>query len=573
MEGRRLKERLRSRRVELLLFALLWLTYGYFYQTAQHNEAARFDQLRSLLEEHTLAIDTFAYNTADVIEYVRDGQKHIYPAKAPGTTFLAAAPFWLSMQLLRPFNRSPALYWHLVAYFTIILTTGLLSALSAVVMYRALVDLTHDPQSALLAVIALWLGSISFPFSTLFFSHQQVASLLVCAFAILLKLRTRNVSDSPRFTSALLLLAGFLLGFSVTCEYPAALLATLLALYFAFRLWHLEASVTLKVQAAAVFVVGIGAGLSLLAIYNLAAFGRLLYTPYQELGVGGGHEMFRTHAQGLVGVSWPGLPQFLDVLAEITVRPLRGLMYVGVEGGVLYACSPVLWLAVPGLVFMARRGGLRAETVLCGVAILAYFTFNACYGDSIVFWGGGASVGPRHIIPVLPFVAVPLAFAVQRLRVLFYPLVLLSIFFMLLATAVEPRAPYSPANPWKGVYLPAYLEGRFALADDGLFRPGEKLTANSTAFNLAKLAGVPGSWQLAPLMVVWFLLAAALLRQTQRLDDSSTSRTRWQARTALVVLGAYTALIAAAPTILEPDVAAIAGRRPEAPASQESVDR
>ena len=56
MEGRRLKDRLRSRRVELLLFALLWLTYGYFYQTAQHNEAARFDQLRSVLEEQTFAI-------------------------------------------------------------------------------------------------------------------------------------------------------------------------------------------------------------------------------------------------------------------------------------------------------------------------------------------------------------------------------------------------------------------------------------------------------------------------------------------------------------------------------------
>jgi hypothetical protein len=129
-------------------------------------------------------------------------------------------------------------------------------------------------------------------------------------------------------------------------------------------------------------------------------------------------------------------------------------MYVGVEDGVLYACSPVLWLAVPGLVFMARRGGLRAETALCGIAILAYFTFNACYGNSIVFWGGGASVGPRHIIPVLPFVAVPLAFAVQRVRVLFYPLVLVSIFYMLLATAVEPRAPYAPANPWKGSICP-----------------------------------------------------------------------------------------------------------------------
>jgi hypothetical protein len=157
----------KERRVELLLFGLLWLTYTYFYQSAQHNEAARFDQVRSVLEEHTFAIDTFVFNTADVVEYVRDGRKHFYPAKAPGTTFLAAAPFWLWAQLLRPFDLSPALYWHLVAYFTTILTTGLLSALSAVVMYRTLAGLTNDPYSAFLAVIAVWLGSIS---------HQQVAS-------------------------------------------------------------------------------------------------------------------------------------------------------------------------------------------------------------------------------------------------------------------------------------------------------------------------------------------------------------------------------------------------------------
>jgi hypothetical protein len=542
---------LRSRRVELLLFGLLWLTYGYFYQSAQQNEAARFDQVRSVLEEHTFAIDSYRYNTADVVEYVSNGRKHIYPAKAPGTTFLAAAPFWLSMQLLRLFDLSAAWYWHLVAYFTTILTTGLLSALSAVVMYRALVGLTNDPRSAFLAVITVWLGSISFPFSTLFLGHQQVASQLVFAFAVLLMLRRRDVSRSPRQSAALLLLAGFLLGFSVTSEYPSAILVGLLALYFAFRLWHVDASARLKVQLGVAFIIGMAAGVSLLAIYNLAVFGRLVYTPYQQLGAGGGHEMFRTHGQGLVGVRWPGLPQFLDVLAEITVKPLRGLLYVGFEDGGLFACSPVLWLAIPALVFLTRRDGLRAEAILCAVAILAYFTFNACYGDSIVFWGGGASVGPRHIIPVLPFAAVPLSVGVRRLKVLFYPLVLLSMFYMLLATAVEPRTPYSPANPWKGIYLPAYLEGRFALADDGLFYPREKLTADSTAFNLAKLAGVPGRWQLAPLMLVWFLFGAALLKETKPVEGGAAATSRWPARTGTAVLGIYTAAIAFAPVVLE----------------------
>ena len=546
-----IRELLRSRRAELVLFLLLWLTYAYFYQSSQHNEAARFDQVRSLLEEHTLAIDTFAYNTADVIEYVRDGEKHVYPAKAPGTTFLAAAPFWLSSQLLRPFDLTPALYWHLVAYFTTILTSGLLSAVSGVVMYRILAEITRDPRASALAVVAVWLGSIIFPFSTLFFSHQQVAAQLVLAFGVLLHVRLREVPASRLRRVGPVIAAGFLLGFSVASEYPSAILAGLLGAYFAFVLWHVERARSDKVQLGLAFAAGLVLGLSLLAIYNLAAFGRVVYTPYQELAAGGGHEMFRKHSQGLVGVSWPGMAQFREVLAEITVRPQRGLLYLGVDDGGVFACSPVLWLAIPGLVLLALRRGFRAEAALCATMIVAYLTFNACYGDSIVFWGGGASVGPRHVIPVLPFVAIPLCVGLRPLKVLFYPLAMISVFYMLLATAVEPRTPYRPVNPWSGMYLPAYLEGRFALADDGLFYPGEKVTENSTAFNLAKLAGVPGRWQLAPLMAMWFVLGAMLLRETDRLATVGTPAPRSSGRVATSVLAAYTALIAVAPPVLE----------------------
>ena len=112
-------------------------------------------------------------------------------------------------------------------------------------------------------------------------------------------------------------------------------------------------------------------------------------------------------------------------------------MYLGVEDGGVFACSRVLWLALPGLVLLALRRGFRAEAALCATMIVAYLTFNACYGDSIVFWGGGASVGPRHLIPVLPFVAIPLCVGLRPLKVLFYPLVMISVFYMLLATAVE----------------------------------------------------------------------------------------------------------------------------------------
>jgi hypothetical protein len=150
---------------------------------------------------------------------------------------------------------------------------------------------------------------------------------------------------------------------------------------------------------------------------------------------------------------------------------------------------------------------------------------------------------------MLPFVAIPLAFIVRRLALLFYPLLMLSVFYMLLATAVEPRTPYRPVNAWSGLYLPAYLEGRFATADDGLFHPRELVTANSTAFNLAKLAGVPGPWQLAPLMIVWFSLGASLVGTLRRSEKRNVGTRGRGAVWEVSALAAYTALVGLAPVI------------------------
>lgn len=550
-----LRPRFRIPRAELWLFLLLWSSYAYFYQSAKHNEAARFDQIRTLLEDGSVAIDRFAYNTADVVEYARDGVKHVYPAKAPGTTFLGTIPFWVVSKTLLPFGLAPALHWHLVAYFTTILTVGLLSALSGVVMFRVLFRMTGDLSSAALAVIAVWLGSIAFPFSTLFFSHQHVAAQLVFAFAILFGLAEARIAAAPLRAAGATAAAGFLIGFSITSEYPSVLLGTLLAAYLVFRLFGSRIPARTRVTIGASFVAGAAVAVSLLALYNLAAFGRLAYTAYHQLGAGGGFEMFRSHSQGFAGVSWPGFEQFREVLAEITVRPQRGLLYLGREGSLLYACSPVLWLALPGLLLLAFKRGLRAEALLATAMIAVYFTFNACYGDSIVFWGGGASVGPRHVIPVLPFAAIPVAFVARRLKIVFIPLLMVSVFYMLIATAVEPRTPYRPVNPWSGMYLPAYLEGRFALADDGLFSPGERITANSTAFNLAKLARVPGDWQLAPLMAMWLIFGTLLIREVRDEGPSGVRSIAWVPIGALAI---YTVLVALGPSIAEPPPAKVA---------------
>src|SRR5947199_6038342 len=120
-------------RVEVLLFLLLFGTYAYFYQATGHNEAARFDQMRALAYDHTVAIDKYWWNTADVIHYPRDGKTHVYPNKAPGGTFIGLLPFFYFSQalgFLQEVSVPEWLTWEIAAYLTVLSTTCAISSLA-----------------------------------------------------------------------------------------------------------------------------------------------------------------------------------------------------------------------------------------------------------------------------------------------------------------------------------------------------------------------------------------------------------------------------------------------------------
>src|SRR5215469_1826815 len=128
-------------RTELLLFLTLWITYAYFYQSTGHNEAAKFDQVRAIVQDHTLEIDKYWWNTADVIRYNKNGSSHVYPNKAPGMVLLTVIPFAalsIGLSSLSSLGLPEWIYWHLLTYLTTLLTVSLPSALAAVAVYSVL---------------------------------------------------------------------------------------------------------------------------------------------------------------------------------------------------------------------------------------------------------------------------------------------------------------------------------------------------------------------------------------------------------------------------------------------------
>lgn len=495
---------LRRWSVEGLVFALLLPTFAYFYQSAEHNEAARFDQLRTVVEDGTLYVNRWARNTADLVGVVQDGERRLYPNKAPGATLLALPAFSLWRWLLDA-REEPA-RWHAVAWLTTLSSVGLLSALAAVATCRLLRRLTRRSAVAAAATLALWLATPLFPFSTLFFSHALAAALLALAVCVVASgLRTTGRQRGVRLGAA-----GLALGFAAITEYPTVLLGSVIGGWALLRIWQRHAGW----QPALALLGGGLLGLLPMVAYNLVAFGEpfvIAYAAYAEEAKPG----FPVYARGVFGLEWPGLEGYLRAGRTLLFDAGIGLVHFRAEDGWAFATSPVLLLAVPGVLALWRRRGNRGAAVAITLACAAYLTFNACYGTGAYDWGGGGRFGPRHLVPLVPLLAVPLALGLRRWPWAFAALALPSAFYMLVGTAVQPRVPMTVPSAARDLHLPLYLEGRFGTSGAELFdlerRP---VVGDAMAWNVAEVLGVPGTWQLAPLLGWWLLVGIALLVRT-----------------------------------------------------------
>lgn len=476
-----------------LVFLILGFAYAYFLRVIPNsNVNSRLGLVFAVVQEGRLTIDSYAthHHLGTVDKAVHDG--HYYSEKAIGTAVLGVLVYgpihW--MDSLLQLN----LHFYLLRYFITLGVVALPAAFAGSLFYIVCEHVSGDRWHSFLVTLALGLGTMLWPFSTVLFGHALAAALLWIAFFLMLRLR--HSSRSPRASCSLAI--GFLLGFAGISEFPVTPIVLALGVFYLYLLHErkeLRPALILSAGAAALLPI------ALQLAYNWACFGSPFSLGYGQLA----HEVFRElHGEGFLGVSWPQP----SVLYYLTLHPIRGL----------FVQAPVLLAGLVGFYWIWKRQRWRAEGVLAAFALLSLLWINAGFGT----WWGGATFAPRHLIPALFFLGLPLAFLPARTFLLVSPLAVLSVLHMLIPTAGDPlvgdpvffalqRGEISTI-PYLG-HSPIYGGSLEQLRGWGFrgFTP-----------NVGMLLGLQGPWSLLPLCAV--TLSAAILFRRRCASHSTGQR-------------------------------------------------
>lgn len=484
-----------------IIFLALMLAYSYVLpRWADWNQNSRYDLTRALVEHHTVMIDRYAANTGDYATV----HGRIVSDKAPGLSLLAVPPY----ALYRLASRLPPIHtlteriahrgafagtlnpdgtgltgdkadMALALAFVTLLCVAVPAALMGVLLAGSFGRFSPYEGANAFAAVALMLATPLAAYSNAFYGHVPAGVLLFAAFALLV-----GADGTLRRSRSVAL--GALFGATLLMEYPAAMVVAALGCWTLALLWRYR-------EPARLAWIALGAApfLALLALYDGAAYGTLLPTGYEHSTL-----WQDRHGEGFLSLTYPKT----DALWGITFGDFRGL----------FILAPVLLLAIPGFVVWWRVRRDRAAWWVALSAVVMFFLFDAASS----MWWGGFAVGPRYLLPMLPFCCYPIGalipLFVRRWRI---------------AIAAGALVLFSLVQVWMQL-----LAGQ-EYPPDTLRHPLTQyvwphLAAGDVARNLGMAIGLHSLWSLAPLVIGLALLGGwSLLRshaETERAMKGTT---------------------------------------------------
>ena len=439
----------------LAVFAFIYFyPFPYFEKLWNANEVPRVFLAEEMVDHQHLWIDARIPDRGRIhsLDVSIAPDRHLYPNKSPGLSFLAAPVYAVARLFGHPSPRTCTWLFRAIT----ITVPALLFLPFFLGMARRFAP---DERACRTVLVAYALGSPALVYSILFMSHQPAAVCVGGSFLAAVALARKETSHP--FLVAVL--AGLLAGASVVVEYQSILGVLVIGIYFLVRVPN-------RVRAAGAALLGALPPAVLLLAYHALAFG----SPWKS---GYTFAVESTLHKGFLGVVGPSATCFWNTL----FTPSNGL----------FTLVPWALFAIVGVVAVARDREARercgAETIVC-VAVIAVNVALLSALDPYMSRGGW-SVGPRYLTASLPFVAWLAAAgfrAVERFspaRVLAQALVVSATIVFVVGATTYPHWPDGLRNPIYELAFPL-------------------LTHGYAVHSLGTLVGLHGLWAIAPMYTV-----------------------------------------------------------------------
>jgi hypothetical protein len=475
-------------RTECLVFVILMGSYAFFWHSRDWNSASRLMLTYAVVDRGTICLDGLDRQTNDIAHY----RGHYYCDKLPGFSLLATVPYGLSRLILglppHPLGGQAIAHWP-ADYWVTLGTSGLSTALTAILLMRLSRNLGCSPGRAALVGLLYGLATPAYVYATLAYGHQVSAfALLGSLFLLAQPHEDRDARD--------LFCSGLLAAFAAVVELQVGPVSAILGLFL------LVQCLTGRRRPDDLAHFGAGALVPTLILlaYNLIAFGSPLDMGYFHHAT----EIFaKVHnRQNPLGLQ----PPHWQMLGPLIWSRYRGLFFY----------APILLLAVPGWWLLFARGR-RGLGVVSSLVVMAVFLVNLSYPE----WTGGWSTGPRLLVPLLPFAMIPVAAVLGSEkktrwdRMAVWSAIVLGLaggVLMLLFQGVGARVPQFVHDPLFEIVLPLW-RGASPLPS---WWPGERFARNLASLWLGeRLSGMPLSWlavQFLPLVIAQGLGILVLAR-------------------------------------------------------------
>lgn len=240
-----------------------------------------------------------------------------------------------------------------------------LSALSAALVayiFKSCLEMTSDRKSAILTSLIFGLASLIVPFSNQIFPEIPMALILI--------LSTYYIAMKRNTDPTTLLILGVLIGFAPMLKSPYVIFIVPFFINVAWLSYREHRISSLISYLTPILILG-----SALMLYQYLAFGDPLRTPQ-------------------------------PFIAGNIVNGILGLMLDRYYG--LFTYTPVAILSMLGIAEYYRRS--RTAFAVTTSSFLGLYLTASYWID----WNGGWSYPARLIMPVIPLMALPTAFAIRR---------------------------------------------------------------------------------------------------------------------------------------------------------------